>query len=112
MPPSAWPRRRRPIASWNRAPISAKSYWLTSKAPAIGQTALPGDKTCGSAHIQHCQCHAGPAASRLPDRPEERPVQLLMPKATAVWLVENTSLTLDQIAAFCGLHPLEVQAIA
>lgn len=39
-------------------------------------------------------------------------MQLLMPKATAVWLVENTSLTFDQIAAFCGLHPLEVQAIA
>jgi hypothetical protein len=35
-----------------------------------------------------------------------------MPKATAVWLVENTSLTFDQIAEFCGLHPLEVQAIA
>lgn len=36
----------------------------------------------------------------------------LMPKATAVWLVENTALTFDQIAAFCGLHPLEVQGIA
>jgi hypothetical protein len=36
----------------------------------------------------------------------------LMPKATAVWLVENTSLTFDQIAAFCVLHPLEVGAIA
>ncbi|HVH80322.1 MAG TPA: cell cycle transcriptional regulator TrcR [Stellaceae bacterium] len=36
----------------------------------------------------------------------------LMTKATAVWLVENTSLTFDQIAEFCGLHPLEVQAIA
>lgn len=36
----------------------------------------------------------------------------MMPKATAVWLVENTGLTFDQIAAFCGLHPLEVQAIA
>ncbi|MBV9016072.1 MAG: DUF1013 domain-containing protein [Alphaproteobacteria bacterium] len=36
----------------------------------------------------------------------------LMPKATAVWLVENTSLTFDQIADFCDLHPLEVQAIA
>ena len=36
----------------------------------------------------------------------------LMPKATAVWLVENTSLTFEQIAEFCGLHPLEVQAIA
>lgn len=36
----------------------------------------------------------------------------LMPKATAVWLVENTTLTFEQIAVFCGLHPLEVQAIA
>src|SRR5690242_12173341 len=36
----------------------------------------------------------------------------LMPKATAVWLVENTSLTFDQIAEFCGMHPLEVQGIA
>ena len=38
--------------------------------------------------------------------------QVLMPKATAVWLVENTTLTFEQIAAFTGLHPLEVQAIA
>lgn len=37
---------------------------------------------------------------------------LLMPKATAVWLVDNTSLTFDQVAAFCALHPLEVQGIA
>jgi uncharacterized protein len=36
----------------------------------------------------------------------------LMPKATAVWLVENTSLTFDQIADFCRLHPLEVKGIA
>ena len=36
----------------------------------------------------------------------------LMPKATAVWLVENTSLSFDQIGEFCGLHALEVQAIA
>jgi uncharacterized protein len=36
----------------------------------------------------------------------------LMPKATAVWLVENTSLTFDQIADFCGLHMLEVKGIA
>ncbi len=36
----------------------------------------------------------------------------LMPKATAVWLVDNTSLTFEQIGSFCGLHPLEVQAIA
>ena len=36
----------------------------------------------------------------------------LMPKATAVWLIENTALTFDQIADFCGLHILEVQSIA
>lgn len=36
----------------------------------------------------------------------------LMPKATAVWLVDNTSLTFDQIAEFCSLHPLEVKGIA
>ena len=38
--------------------------------------------------------------------------QLLMPKATAVWLVDNTALSFDQIAGFCRLHPLEVKAIA
>jgi hypothetical protein len=36
----------------------------------------------------------------------------LMPKATAVWLVENTSLSFEQIADFCKLHPLEVKGIA
>jgi hypothetical protein len=35
-----------------------------------------------------------------------------MPKATAVWLVDNTSLTFEQIAAFCELHHLEVKGIA
>lgn len=36
----------------------------------------------------------------------------LMPKATAIWLVDNTTLTFEQIAEFCGLHLLEVEAIA
>jgi hypothetical protein len=36
----------------------------------------------------------------------------LMPKATAVWLVENTSMSFEQIADFCKLHPLEVKGIA
>jgi hypothetical protein len=35
-----------------------------------------------------------------------------MPKATAVWLVENTTLTFEQISEFCGMHPLEIQGIA
>jgi uncharacterized protein len=38
--------------------------------------------------------------------------RLLMPKATAVWLIDNTTLSFDQIADFCGLHTLEVQSIA
>ena len=38
--------------------------------------------------------------------------QPLMPKATAVWLIEKTSLTFEQVADFVGMHPLEVQAIA
>ena len=36
----------------------------------------------------------------------------LMPKATAVWLIENTCLTFEQIADFCALHIIEVNAIA
>lgn len=36
----------------------------------------------------------------------------LMPKATAVWLIDKTALTFEQVADFCGMHPLEVQAIA
>ena len=39
-------------------------------------------------------------------------IQPLMPKATAVWLVENTALSFDQIADFCKLHTLEIKAIA
>lgn len=41
----------------------------------------------------------------MPDKP-------LMPIATAVWLIDNTSLTFDQIADFCKLHPLQVKGIA
>lgn len=37
---------------------------------------------------------------------------VLMPKATAVWLIEETALSFEQIAAFCELHPLEVSGIA
>ncbi len=38
--------------------------------------------------------------------------KLLMPKATAVWLIDNTGLTFDQVAEFTSLHSLEIQAIA
>ncbi|MFY0610552.1 MAG: DUF1013 domain-containing protein [Hyphomicrobiaceae bacterium] len=40
------------------------------------------------------------------------PTHPLMPKATAVWLVDNTSLTFEQISEFCGMHLLEVKGIA
>ena len=38
--------------------------------------------------------------------------KILMPKATAVWLIDNTGLTFDQISKFCGLHILEIEGIA
>ena len=38
--------------------------------------------------------------------------EILMPKATAVWLLDNTTLTFTQISTFCGLHHLEVKGIA
>lgn len=44
-------------------------------------------------------------------KPQEAP-KLLMPKATAIWLVENTALTFEQISGFTGLHKVEVQALA
>ncbi len=43
---------------------------------------------------------------------EEVMAQPLMPKATAVWLVDNTSLTFEQISHFCSMHPLEIKGIA
>ena len=38
--------------------------------------------------------------------------KILMPKATAVWLIDNTALTFEQISQFCDIHILEVQGIA
>jgi hypothetical protein len=58
----------------------------------------------------------GRSASNDLSRFAEEPIMShpapLMPKATAVWLLDNTSLTFDQVAEFCKLHPLEVKAIA
>ena len=48
-----------------------------------------------------------------PQQQEERSMNYpYMPKSTALWLIENTSLTFEQIADFCGLHELEVKNIA
>ena len=43
---------------------------------------------------------------------EPKMADILMPKATAVWLIDNTTLTFEQVAEFCGLHKLEVKGIA
>jgi len=51
-------------------------------------------------------------AISLSGKGKNRMTRPLMPKATAVWLVENTALTFEQISVFCELHKLEVQAIA
>jgi len=52
-------------------------------------------------------------AGTMPPAPKDNVMSLpLMPKATAVWLIDKTALTFEQIADFCGMHPLEIQAIA
>src|SRR5262245_30930325 len=67
----------------------------------------------GAFHAQLGQAWSWPPAGFLRLAEEvDIMAQILMPKATAVWLVENTTLTFEQVAAFCGLHPLEVQGIA
>src|SRR5690606_21455172 len=53
----------------------------------------------------------GPCCFLIRRIPVAQPAPL-MPHATASWLVDNTALSFEQIAAFCGLHILEVQAMA
>src|SRR5690606_562376 len=55
---------------------------------------------------------SGTRRGGLHNRSKTLMTDILMPKATAVWLVDNTSLTFEQIADFCGLHPLEVRGMA
>ena len=47
----------------------------------------------------------------MSNKPQDAP-KILMPKATAVWFIENTALDFEQIADFTGLHTIEVQALA
>src|ERR687894_1168230 len=63
---------------------------------AGAQTGFAVRRSCGARPARRSKMSQGP----------------LMPKATAVWLVENTSLSFEQIADFCKLHPLEVKGIA
>jgi uncharacterized protein len=64
------------------------------------------------AYMTVCELRTARPKGRAPSFLEKLMNEILMPKATAVWLVDNTSLTFDQIADFCGLHPLEVKGIA
>src|SRR5690606_9735046 len=72
---------------------------------------LCGAKPSGRPHWQpRTRERAFRARMRQPSHRREHEMDRpLMPKATAVWLVENTSLTFEQIAEFCNLHPLEVK---
>ena len=69
------------------------------------KAAIPSTFSAGLGLLGQCPLSVSERAP-MSDR------KLLMPKATAVWLVENTSLTFEQIAELCGLHVLEVKGIA
>lgn len=67
----------------------------------------PGEGDAASTHLSATRCVSifKPEEADMSNTP-------LMPKATAVWLVDNTALTFEQIGDFCKLHPLEVKGIA
>src|SRR5262249_50778439 len=95
--------------SWSRHGVPGAA--LSSAGPGIAQS---GVKRLYSGHIPVIDDDKGPrpkgrAGLRGDFVMQEAP---LMPKATAVSLVENTPLSFDQVAEFCKLHPLEVKAIA
>ena len=80
---------------------------LTSPA---GRVPLKRDRTCGARPGFLRKLGANP--NRLPMIKDKVHGSSIDAKATAVWLVDNTTLSFDQIAEFCGIHPLEVQGIA
>src|SRR5262249_50702744 len=76
---------------------------------------LDDTEPCSGLYVAHTRPAERPGAFIFDTRESCRKdamTEILMPKATAVWLVDNTSLTFEQIADFCGLHPLEVKGIA
>jgi uncharacterized protein len=88
-------------------PDGAAQDQLQSQPKARIDLVIPGN--CG----QYTQSRgAFPEKSADDRRITSMAQQLLMPKATAVWLVDNTALSFDQIAQFCKMHPLEIKAIA
>ena len=119
-------RRRPRRTAWsNRANRRARSC---SIRPWDSETASRRRRTRIVAAVAGCPGRANayiPATSVITDDIKASPPRAggaqrrftmvaapLMPKATAVWLVENTALSFDQVADFCKLHPLEVKAIA
>src|ERR1700682_669208 len=91
--------------------------WGGSRGP-VKRADLPLRKGRGDAYIPATfPVIADDIGLRPRGRPERRGDFVmqeapLMPKATAVWLVDNTSLSFDQVADFCKMHPLEIRAIA
>src|SRR5690606_4700766 len=100
-------RRRDPARSFARSARRAYIAASPHHRRSMIASAPPG-RSAGK------PCPPGRGARRPPKCLKEPTMSTgpLMPKATAVWLVENTALTFDQIADFCKLHPLEVKGIA
>ncbi len=92
--------RRKPANRQDSADTLAKTL---AQGPPLKDP--PSSKINGSSEGTGPESPARERENLWPNKP-------LMPKATAVWLVDNTSLTFEQIADFCGLHPLEVKGIA
>src|SRR5688500_9335241 len=82
--------------------MSARSCWRCAKA-------CPKSRRGLNPHVQRPLREGRPYSFVTEHKNVAQP---LMPPATAAWLVGNTSLTFEQIAEFCGLHILEIQAIA
>src|SRR6266700_3693588 len=95
-----WPRRPLPVKLMRNHRFCVTPHWTAPPRMPIFRPFKSSPMTTGFAR------RAGGAQRRF------AMTTPLMPKATAVWLVENTALSFDQIADFCKLHPLEVKAIA
>jgi hypothetical protein len=93
--------RKRNASTWRRASPAVKAAWTAQgRAPIFRTIPVIPDGLLFR------------PAGRAQRKKDIAVTQPLMPKATAVWLVENTALSFDQIADFCKLHVLEIKAIA
>jgi hypothetical protein len=90
-----------PFSSTQKPPICQADFPENEKIAAMAAAVFPARERFVKAPVS--------AGASEEDGPMSKP---LMAKATAVWLVDNTTLTFRQVADFCGLHELEVQGIA